>query len=77
MAIRDVISASSGPDAYGVVELSPFDFLDRLPDLALPPVSPVRGRPTDWGEIVQADDGPGNLFRRRIDELPAIDIHIL
>jgi hypothetical protein len=46
----------SGPSANGVVELSPLDFLDRLADLAPPPVSPARGRPTDWGEIVQADD---------------------
>jgi hypothetical protein len=33
--LRDVISASSEPDANGVVELSPFDVLYRLPDLAL------------------------------------------
>jgi hypothetical protein len=41
-----------------------------------PPVSPARGPPTDWGELVQVHDNR-DVFQRRIDELPAIDIHSL
>ncbi len=52
---------STRPGANGVVELSPFEFLDRLADLVPPPVSPARGPPTDWGELVQAHFRPGDL----------------
>jgi hypothetical protein len=56
----------------GVVELSPFEFLDRLSDLVPPPrrhrhryhgvFAPNRKlRPTDWGEVVQAHFRPGVL----------------
>jgi hypothetical protein len=41
-----------------------------------PPVSPARGPPTNWGELVQVHDDR-DIFQRRIDELPAIDIHSL
>jgi hypothetical protein len=41
-----------------------------------PPVSPARGPPTDWGELVQAHDD-GEAVQGRIDELPVIDIHSL
>ena len=41
-----------------------------------PPVSPARGPPTDWGELVQAHDDR-DVFQGRIDELPVIDIHSL
>ena len=41
-----------------------------------PPVSPARGPPTDWGELVQAEDDRA-IFQGRTDELPAIDIHSL
>ena len=41
-----------------------------------PPVSPARGPPTDWGELVQVYD-ERDIFQGRIDELPAIDIHSL
>jgi hypothetical protein len=41
-----------------------------------PPVSPARGPPTDWAELVQAHDDR-DIFQGRIDELPAIDIHSL
>jgi hypothetical protein len=51
---------STRPGASGVVELSPCDFLDRLADLVPPPVSPARGPPADWGELVQAHFRPGN-----------------
>ena len=47
---------STRPGANGVVELSPFEFLARLADLVPPPVSPARGPPTDWGELVQVHD---------------------
>ena len=41
-----------------------------------PPVSPARGPPTDWGELVQAHDDR-DVFQGRLDELPASDIHSL
>ena len=41
-----------------------------------PPVSPARGPPTDWGELVQVHDDR-DVFQGRIDALPAIDIHSL
>jgi hypothetical protein len=41
-----------------------------------PPISPARGPPTDWGELVQAHDDR-DVFQGRIDELPVIDIHSL
>jgi hypothetical protein len=39
-----------------------------------PPVSPARGPPTDWGELVQIHDDR-DVFQASPDELPAIDIH--
>ena len=41
-----------------------------------PPISPARGPPTDWGELVQAHDDR-DVFQASPDELPAIDIHSL
>jgi hypothetical protein len=41
-----------------------------------PPVSPARGPPTDWGELVQAHDDRG-VSQASPDELPVIDIHSL
>jgi hypothetical protein len=41
-----------------------------------PPVSPARGPPTDWGEVVQIHDDR-DVFQASPDELPAIDIHSL
>ena len=41
-----------------------------------PPVSPARGPPTDWGELVQIHDDRA-IFQAPPDELPAIDIHSL
>jgi DNA replication protein DnaC len=41
-----------------------------------PPVSPARGPPTDWGELVQAHDDR-DFFQASPDELPAIDIQSL
>ena len=35
------------------------------------PVSPARGPPTDWGELVQAHD-ERDVFQGRIDDLPVI-----
>jgi hypothetical protein len=39
-------------------------------------VSPARGPPTAWGELVQAHD-ERDVFPGRIDELPVIDINSL
>jgi hypothetical protein len=41
-----------------------------------PPISPARGPPTDWGELVQVHDDR-DVFQASPDELPAIDIHSL
>jgi len=41
-----------------------------------PPVSPARGPPTDWGELVQVHDDR-DIFQASPQELPAIDIHSL
>jgi hypothetical protein len=41
-----------------------------------PPVSPARGPPTDWGELVQVHDDR-EAVQGRIDELPVIDLHSL
>jgi hypothetical protein len=41
-----------------------------------PPVSPTRGLPTDWGELVQVHDDC-DVVQGRIGELPEIDIHSL
>ena len=38
-----------------------------------PPLSPARGPPTDWGELVQAHDDR-DVFHASPDELPVIDI---
>ena len=43
---------------------------------APPPISPARGPPTDWGELVQVHDDR-DVFQASPDELPAIDIHSL
>ena len=61
---------STRPGANGVVELSPFEFLDRLADLV------ARGPPTAWGELVQAHDDR-DVLQSSPDEVPAIDIHSL
>ena len=41
-----------------------------------PPVSPARGPPTGWGELVQIHDDR-DVFQASPDELPVIDIHSL
>jgi hypothetical protein len=41
-----------------------------------PPLSPARGPPTDWGELVQAHHDR-DVFQTSPDELPAIDINSL
>jgi hypothetical protein len=43
---------------------------------APPPVTPARGLPTDWGELVQVHDDR-DIFQASPQELPAIDIHSL
>jgi hypothetical protein len=46
-----------------------------------PPVSPARGPPTDWAELVQVHDDRDifdrDIFQASPNELPAIDIHSL
>jgi hypothetical protein len=65
---------STRPRANGVIELTPFGFWDRL---AEPPhVSPARGPPTDWGELVQPHDDR-LVFHVSPEDLPVIDIHSL
>jgi hypothetical protein len=41
-----------------------------------PPVSPARGPPTDWGELVQVHDAREGV-QDSPDEFPVIDIHAL
>ena len=41
-----------------------------------PPVSPARGPPIDWGELVQVHDNR-EAVQVAPDELPVIDIHSL
>jgi hypothetical protein len=41
-----------------------------------PPVSPARGPPTDWVQLVQVHDDR-SVFQASPDELPVIDIHSL
>jgi len=41
-----------------------------------PPVSPARGPPTDWGELVQIHDDR-DIVQAAPQELPSIDIHSL
>ncbi|NBQ14282.1 MAG: hypothetical protein EBU31_06655 [Proteobacteria bacterium] len=41
-----------------------------------PPLSPARGPPIDWGELVQVHDDRA-IFQASPDELPVIDIHSL
>jgi hypothetical protein len=54
----------------------PCCFIQSGEPLEPPPVSPARGPPTDWGELVQVHDDRA-IFQGRIDELPDIDIHSL
>jgi len=44
--------------------------------LVPPTVSPARGPPTDWGDLVRVHDDCG-LFQASPDQLPVIDIHVL
>ena len=41
-----------------------------------PPVSPARGPPTDWAELVQAHD-ERDAIQSSPDDVPVIDIHSL
>ena len=41
-----------------------------------PPIAAARGPPTDWYELVQAQDDR-DVFQASSGELPAIDIHSL
>jgi hypothetical protein len=51
--------------------------LTHLSEPLEPPLlSPARGPPTDWGELVQVHDDR-DVFQASPDELPVIDIHSL
>ena len=41
-----------------------------------PPITPARGPPTEWADLVQAHDDR-DVFQASPDELPEIDIHAL
>ncbi|MBL6830035.1 MAG: hypothetical protein ISQ70_01315 [Pirellulales bacterium] len=68
--------ATSGCYGHPVREPGPIQkILTHLDEpLEPPPVSPARGPPTDWGELVQAHDDR-DFLQAAPDELPAIDIH--
>jgi hypothetical protein len=68
--------ATSGCYGHPVREPGPIrKILTHLGEpLEPPPVSPARGPPTDWGELVQAHDDR-DVFQASPDELPVIDIH--
>ena len=42
--------------------------------LVPPPVSPARGPPVDWDDLVQAENDH-SLYQATPDDLPMIDIH--
>jgi hypothetical protein len=70
--------ATSGCCGLPVLEPGPIrKILTHLGEpLEPPPVSPARGPPTDWGELVQADDDR-EAVQVSPDELPVIGIHSL
>jgi len=45
-------------------------------DLVPPPLSPARGPPTDWGELVKTH-GARDVFQASPDKFAAIDLHSL
>ena len=68
------VRSVAGHAACGDATADCCDSCDKPPEP--PPVSPARGPPTDWGELVQVHDDRA-IFQGRIDELPDIDIHSL
>jgi hypothetical protein len=70
------LSATSGCRGHPVREPGPIrKILTHLGEpLEPPPVSPARGPPTDWGELVQIHDDR-DVFQASPDDLPVIDIH--
>ncbi len=54
----------------------PCCFIQSGEPLEPPPLSPARGPPTDWGELVEADDDRAAV-QVSPDEQPVIDIHSL
>jgi len=48
----------------------------RQREVEPPPVSPARGPPTEWTELVQAHDDR-DVTQAELDEFPVIDIHSL
>ena len=70
--------ATSGCCGHPVREPGPIRIiLTHLGEpLEPPPVSPARGPPTDWAELVQIHDDR-DVLQASPDELPTIDIHSL
>jgi len=70
--------ATSGCFGHPVREPGPIrKILAHLGEpLESPPVSPARGPPTDWGELLQVHK-ECDVTQASPDELPVIDIHSL
>ena len=66
---RDAKGQTHGPGGRGVSCCVPGVLTHLGEPLEPPPVSPARGPPTDWGELVQVHN--------ECDMTPAIDIHSL
>jgi hypothetical protein len=84
-ARREITSAVECPNCGSDIRLIAFitepgpirKILTHLGEpLEPPPVSPARGPPTNWGELVQIHDNR-DVFQTSSDDLPAIDIHSL
>ena len=85
LARREITSAVECPNCGSDIRLIAFitepgpirKILTHLGEpLEPPPVSPARGPPTNWGELVQIHDNR-DVFQASSDELPAINIHSL
>ena len=76
--LRQAVTALDKRECRPVREPGPIrKILTHLGEpLEPPPVSPARGPPTDWGELVQIH-GNRDVFQPSPDELPSIDIHSL
>ena len=75
---RPLPTAGGQPSPPGSTEPGPIrKILTHLGEpLKPPPISPPRGPPTDWGELVHVHDDH-DIFQASPNELPAIDIHSL
>jgi len=65
-----------GQQAYDWTFTSVFYSAGHFTPDPAPPLSPARGPPTDWAELVHVYDDR-NVFQAAPDALPVIDIHSL